>query len=69
MKIYIKNNDTKRKAELLMLGVEQISSKMNLNEFNDFTFKIEKYCKEVLPIEESKYEIGMRMTKLSTTKK
>lgn len=67
--INIKNNDTKRKAELLMLGVEQISSKMNLNEFNDFTFKIEKYCKEVLPIEESKYEIGMRMTKLSTTKK
>lgn len=67
--IRIKNNDTKKRSDLLMLKVEQTSSKINLSEFNDFTFKIEKYCKEVLPVEESKYEIGMKITKLPTSKK
>ncbi|MDD4110692.1 MAG: hypothetical protein PHS54_03975 [Clostridia bacterium] len=67
--IRVKNHDTKRRVELLMLDIVQTSSKINLNEFNDFTFKIEKYCKEVLPIEESKYEIAMKKTQIVVPKK
>lgn len=60
--ISIKNYDTKRKAELLMLKIEQVSSKISLSEFDDFTFNLEKYCKEIIPFNESKYDIAKRMT-------
>jgi hypothetical protein len=61
--ILIKNYETKRKAEIFMLKIEQTSSKINLDEFDDFTSQMEKYCKEILPINESKYEMAKRATK------
>lgn len=66
--VFIKNYDTKRRSELLMLKIEQTSSKLSLDEFNDFTSKMEKYCKEILPINESKYEMAKRATKLISKK-
>jgi hypothetical protein len=60
--VLIRNYETKRKADLHMLNIEQTSSKINLDEFNNFTSKLEKYCKEVIPIEDSKYQIAKRTT-------
>ncbi len=62
-KIQVKNYDTKRKNEFLMLNVNQTSNKLNLEEFNDFTSKLEKYCKEAILIEDTKYEIAKKITK------
>ena len=67
--ISARNYETKRKAELLMMRVEQTSSKVYLDEFNNFTNKLEKYCKEIIPIDESKYEIVKRMTGAVPAKK
>lgn len=62
--ITIKNYQTKRKAELLMLNLQHLSSKMLLDEFNLFTSTLEKYCKEIIPTNETKYEIAKKMTKI-----
>lgn len=66
--VRIKNNSTHRKAELYMMMIKQTSSKMILDDFNDFTGRIEKYCKEAIPIDDSKYQIAQRLTEAVTKK-
>jgi hypothetical protein len=65
-KIKIRNYDSKRKADLFMLNIEQTSSRLTMDEFNDFTSKLEKYCKEIMPTSDSKYKIAKRMTNITT---
>lgn len=62
-RIEVKNYDTKRKNGFLMLNINQTSNKLSLDEFNDFTSKLEKYCKEVILIEDTKHEIAKKITK------
>ena len=61
--VKIKNNFTKRKAELYMMSVEQTSSLTSTEEFDNFIQKIEKYCKEITPTTNSRYEIAEKLTK------
>lgn len=63
--ISIKNYQTKRKSALLMLNLQHLSSKILLEEFDVFTSMLEKYCKEIIPTNETKYEIAKRMTGMS----
>ena len=59
----IKNFATKRSNVVYVLTVKQTSSKHDLTEFSDFTSKLEKYCKEAIPTDDTIYEIAKRMTK------
>lgn len=59
----IKNYESRRAANLQFMTVKQTSSSISKDEFEDFTSKLEKYCKEVIPTEDTKYEIAKRMTK------
>lgn len=61
--VSIKNFETKRVANTMMLTIKQISARYDNSDFNDLTSKIEKYCREVMPTNDSKYEIAKRMTK------
>ena len=61
--INVKNFDTKRSASIIMLTIKQISAKFDNKDFDDLTAKVEKYCREVLPTNDTKYEIAKRMTK------
>lgn len=61
--ISVKNFDTKRTNSFIMLTIKQISAKFDNKDFDDLTAKIEKYCREVLPTNDTKYEIAKRMTK------
>ena len=61
--INVKNYDTKRQASFSMLTIKQISARYDKSEFLDLTSKIEKYCREVMPTNNNKYEIAKRMTK------
>ena len=58
-----KNNFTKRKAELDMLKIERASSEATAKDFLTFIDRLEKYCKEIMPISDSKYQIALRKTK------
>ena len=60
--IAIKNYESKRGSNLYTLTVTQLSQ-LQAKEFDEFTSKIEKYCKEIMPTQDSKYEIVKRMTK------
>lgn len=61
--ISVKNFDTKRSNSFIMLTIKQISAKFDNKDFEDLTAKVEKYCREVLPTSDTKYEIAKRMTK------
>lgn len=61
--VKIKNNFTKRKADVDMLKIELASSESTKKDFLTFIEKLEKYCKEIMPISDSKYQIALRMTK------
>lgn len=61
--VKFKNNFTKRKAELDMLKIERASSEATAKDFLTFIDRLEKYCKEIMPISDSKYQIALRMTK------
>lgn len=61
--VKIKNNFTKRKAEIYMMTVEQTSSMLSTDEFDNFIQKLEKYCKEVTPTTDSSFQIAERLTK------
>lgn len=60
--VKIKNYTTKRKANFLMLDIEHIAPQTKIDEFNNFILKLEKHCKEIIPTNDSKYEIAKRMT-------
>lgn len=62
--IKIVNNFTKRKTDLNMVSIEQKSSSVLTKEFQEFAAKLEKYCKELTPTDESKYQLASKMTKL-----
>ena len=62
--IKIVNNFTKRKTDLNMVSIEQKSSSVLTKEFQEFATKLEKYCKELTPTDESKYQLASKMTKL-----
>ena len=57
-----KNYDTKRKAQFWTIDIKHTSSKINLNEFNSYIANLEKYCKEVIPTYETKYQTAKKMT-------
>ena len=61
--VSIKNFETKRTAFTMMLTIRQLSGRFDNSDFEDFTSKIEKYCREVMPTNDTKYEIAKRMTK------
>ena len=61
--ISVKNFDTKRSNSFIMLTIKQISARFDNKDFEDLTAKVEKYCREVLPTSDTKYEIAKRMTK------
>lgn len=58
-----KNYETKRTAPGLVLKVQMISSITHMSSYIDFTSKLEKYCKKIIPLKESKYQIALRHTK------
>lgn len=61
--VRIKNFLTKRKADLNMLQVEQEDSLKTYDGFDEFIKSLEKNCKEITEIDDSKYQIATRLTK------
>jgi hypothetical protein len=59
----IKNLTTKRIADAKTLVVELDSPTTYLPAFKYFTEQIDKYCKELIPFEESLYDYSHRVTK------
>lgn len=60
--IDVRNFETRRGTALQTLTVKQTSSIQN-SQFEEFTNKLEKFCKEIIPTDDTKYEIVRRMTK------
>lgn len=61
--IKFKNNFTHKKGETNLITIKHSSSKTLLNDFNLFIEKVERYCKEIMPISDTKYQIALRLTK------
>ena len=61
--VRIKNFSTRKKAEVNMLQVEQESSIIGYDGFNEFIKSIEKHCKEIIETDDTKYQIATRLTK------
>ena len=61
--VNVKNFETKRSNFFIMLTVKQISAKYDNKDFDDLTEKLERYCREVMPTHDTKYDITKRMTK------
>ena len=61
--VVVKNFETKRTNSFLMLTIKQISAKFDNKDFDDLTEKVERYCREVMPTHDTKFEIAKRMTK------
>lgn len=60
-----KNNITKRNFKNKECTVTNISSSKNLvNDFEKFIKNLEKYCKDILPQTTSRYDYGMRLTRI-----
>lgn len=59
----IKNTITKRQFPVKTLSVKLTSPATQMNAFNYFNEKIEKYCKELVPFNESMFEYAKRVTK------
>lgn len=59
--VKFKNNFSRQKAGLFMLKIGT-STKTKMKEFENFTEKLEKYCKEIIPISDSKFKIAQRIT-------
>lgn len=59
----IKNLTTKRVADAKLLTVEMDSPTTYLPAFQYFNTQIEKYCKELIPFDESLYDFAHRVTK------
>ena len=57
------NHFTKKTSNSMMVRVEMTSAKTYADSFEDFTSKLEKYCKKLIPIKDSKYQIGIKATK------
>ena len=58
---------TKRKVKTKEFTITQTSGKSFDDEFIDFLKILEKYCKDILPHTQSRYDIGMRLTTLAKT--
>ncbi len=59
----INNLITKRQAPVKTLSVKLSSPETQMNAFNYFNDKIEKYCKELIPFTEGLFEHAKRVTK------
>lgn len=60
-RVFIRNYFTKRRAEVMMLEIKHTSS-IGGEEFKKFSNNLEKRCKEIMPTNETKYEIAKKMT-------
>ncbi len=56
------NYSTKIKKTIEMLTIQQLSTDLHDDEFRKFVSELEKDCKEIIPTEESKYKIALRIT-------
>lgn len=61
--VSFKNNFTHKKGEIDLLTIRHSSSNAMLSHFNLFIEKVERYCKEIIPISDTKFQIALRMTK------
>ena len=66
-KVIYKNMVTKRKHKAKEFTITQTSGKSFDDEFVGFLKTLEKYCKDILPHKESRYDIGMHMTTIVKT--
>lgn len=66
-KVVYKNMVTKRKHKAKEFTITQTSGKSFDDEFVDFLKTLEKYCKDILPHKESRYDIGMHKTTIVKT--
>lgn len=60
--VKVKNFFSKKRAELNLLKVEHEAPASSFNEFNEFVGLLEKYCKEITPTDDSKFQIALRLT-------
>lgn len=61
-KVTYKNFVTKRKNKTLECTVTQNVGQSFDNEFAEFVAKLERYCKEIIPQKDTRYDIGMHLT-------
>jgi len=61
--VYI-NCINKRRRMNEELTVELLASQNFMTEFNKFTFLLEKYCKDILPKKESRFDYAKRVTEI-----
>lgn len=57
------NYETKKNAKVFMMKIQLKTSSIHLSYFDEFTSKLEKFCKSIIPIKDSKYQIALRLTK------
>ena len=64
----VTNYFTKRKNTTEFLQIKLISNETTLPYYEDFLARIEKYCKEIIPTTDSRYQIAVNITQPLPTK-
>lgn len=64
--VQFKNYETKKNAERLMMKVQMTSSQTFISTFEDFNKELQRFCKTIFEINDTKYRIAERLTKPQT---
>lgn len=64
--VQFKNYETKKNVERLMMKVQMTSSLTYLSTFDDFNKELQRFCKTIFEINDTKFQIAERVTKPQT---
>lgn len=64
--VQFKNYETKKNVERLMMKVQMTSSLTYLSTFDDFNKELQRFCKTIFEINDTKFQIAQRVTKPQT---
>ncbi len=64
--VQFKNYETKKNVERLMMKVQMTSSLTYLSTFDDFNKELQRLCKTIFEINDTKFQIAQRVTKPQT---
>ena len=65
--VIFKNFENKKTVERLMLKVQMSSSMTFISTFEDFNTQLQRYCKTIFEIHDTKYQLALRLTKPQIT--
>lgn len=65
--VQFKNYETRKNVERLLMKVQMISSPAFISSFDDFNHELERFCKTIFEIHDTKFQIAERVTKPQTS--